>query len=163
MTDRAAAPRQPDEGAPDAWLVFEDRYARALDGLAPGTDVLLLTWLDRADRDTLSVRPRGDTDRPLTGVFATRAPDRPNPIGLHTVRRSRVGVVRSGSKPNSSSVSAAMPSPRSAPRRPGRTRWRSAPPRASPRAYATRSAASRADSSSVSVSTASVRTSASIP
>lgn len=86
LTDRAAAPRQPDEGAPDAWLVFEDRYAPALDGLTPGTDVLLLTWLDRADRDTLSVRPRGDTDRPLTGVFATRAPDRPNPIGLHTVR-----------------------------------------------------------------------------
>ncbi|MFE8949753.1 tRNA (N6-threonylcarbamoyladenosine(37)-N6)-methyltransferase TrmO [Streptomyces sp. NPDC007856] len=86
LTDRAAAPRQPDEGAPDAWLVFEDRYAPALDGLTPGTDVLLLTWLDRADRDTLRVRPRGDTDRPLTGVFATRAPDRPNPIGLHTVR-----------------------------------------------------------------------------
>jgi tRNA (Thr-GGU) A37 N-methylase len=63
LTDRAAAPRQPDEGAPDAWLVFEDRYAPALDGLTPGT-VLLLTWLDRADRDTLSVRPRGDTARP---------------------------------------------------------------------------------------------------
>ncbi|MGW1911430.1 tRNA (N6-threonylcarbamoyladenosine(37)-N6)-methyltransferase TrmO [Streptomyces sp. NPDC002076] len=66
--------------------LLSDRYAPALDGLAPGTDVLLLTWLDRAERDTLSVHPRGDTKRPLTGVFATRAPDRPNPIGLHTVR-----------------------------------------------------------------------------
>jgi tRNA-Thr(GGU) m(6)t(6)A37 methyltransferase TsaA len=85
LTDRAVAPRQPDEGAPDAWLVFDDRYAAALDGLTPGTDVLLLTWLDRADRDTLAVHPRGDVSRPLAGVFATRAPDRPNPIGLHTV------------------------------------------------------------------------------
>ncbi|MEU5613657.1 tRNA (N6-threonylcarbamoyladenosine(37)-N6)-methyltransferase TrmO [Streptomyces sparsogenes] len=85
LTDRAAAPRQPDEGAPDAWLVFDDRYAPALQGLAPGTDVLLLTWLDRADRDTLTVHPRGDATRPRAGVFATRAPDRPNPIGLHVV------------------------------------------------------------------------------
>ncbi|MEY9873605.1 tRNA-Thr(GGU) m(6)t(6)A37 methyltransferase TsaA [Streptacidiphilus sp. MAP12-33] len=85
LTDRSGAPRQPDEGAPDAWLVFDDVYAPALDGLAPGLDVLLLTWLDRADRDTLAVHPRGDAARPLTGVFATRAPDRPNPIGLHDV------------------------------------------------------------------------------
>lgn len=85
LTDPAAAPRQPDEGAPDAWLVFDDRYAPALDGLAAGTEVLLLTWLDRADRETLAVHPRGDAERPRTGVFATRAPDRPNPIGLHVV------------------------------------------------------------------------------
>ncbi|OMI35502.1 tRNA (N6-threonylcarbamoyladenosine(37)-N6)-methyltransferase TrmO [Streptomyces sparsogenes] len=85
LTDRAAAPRQPDEGAPDAWLVFDDRYAPALKGLTAGTDVLLLTWLDRADRDTLTVHPRGDATRPRAGVFATRAPDRPNPIGLHVV------------------------------------------------------------------------------
>ncbi|POX55136.1 tRNA (N6-threonylcarbamoyladenosine(37)-N6)-methyltransferase TrmO [Streptomyces sp. Ru71] len=85
LTDRSTAPRQPDEGAPDAWLVFDDRYAHALEGLTPGTDVLLLTWLDRADRGTLTVHPRGDAARPLTGVFATRAPDRPNPIGVHTV------------------------------------------------------------------------------
>jgi tRNA-Thr(GGU) m(6)t(6)A37 methyltransferase TsaA len=85
LTDLAAAPRQPDEGAPEAWLVFDDRYAAALDGLTPGTDVLLLTWLDRADRETLAVHPRDDVSRPLAGVFATRAPDRPNPIGLHTV------------------------------------------------------------------------------
>ncbi|MFD0272289.1 tRNA (N6-threonylcarbamoyladenosine(37)-N6)-methyltransferase TrmO [Kitasatospora sp. NPDC127111] len=94
LTERAAAPRQPDEGAPDAWLAFDDRYAPALDGLTPGTDVLLLTWLDRADRHTLTVRPRGDTGRPLTGVFATRAPDRPNPIGLHTVHILAVAGTR---------------------------------------------------------------------
>lgn len=85
LTDLAAAPRQPDEGAPDAWLVFDEQYTPALDGLLPGTDVLLLTWLDRADRDTLSVHPRDDLTRPITGVFATRSSDRPNPIGLHAV------------------------------------------------------------------------------
>ncbi|MEU3838855.1 tRNA (N6-threonylcarbamoyladenosine(37)-N6)-methyltransferase TrmO [Streptomyces sp. NPDC028635] len=94
LTDRAAAPRQPDEGAPDAWLVFDERYAAALDGLAEGADVVLLTWLDRADRDTLTVHPRGDATRPLTGVFATRSPDRPNPIGLHTVRVLTVAGTR---------------------------------------------------------------------
>jgi len=85
LTDRSAAPRQPDEGAPEAWLVLEDRYAAALDGLAPGDDLVLVTWLDRADRDTLTVHPRGDVTRPPAGVFATRSPDRPNPIGLHDV------------------------------------------------------------------------------
>lgn len=86
LTDRAAAPRQPDEGAPDAWLVLDERYAAALDGVVPGSDVVVVTWLDRADRDTLAVHPRGDEARPLTGVFATRSPDRPNPIGLHEVQ-----------------------------------------------------------------------------
>ncbi|MGD3108977.1 tRNA (N6-threonylcarbamoyladenosine(37)-N6)-methyltransferase TrmO [Streptomyces sp. YGL11-2] len=86
LTGRSEAPRQPDEGAPDAWLVFGVQYVPALDGLTPGTDALLLTWLDRADRDTLSVHPRGNAARPITGVFATRSPDRPNPIGLHTIR-----------------------------------------------------------------------------
>jgi tRNA-Thr(GGU) m(6)t(6)A37 methyltransferase TsaA len=85
LVDRADAPCQPDEGAPDAWLVLEEGYAAALEGLAPGDDVVLLTWLDRADRDTLAVHPRGDTARPVAGVFATRSPDRPNPIGLHDV------------------------------------------------------------------------------
>ncbi|MEU8199055.1 tRNA (N6-threonylcarbamoyladenosine(37)-N6)-methyltransferase TrmO [Microbispora amethystogenes] len=86
LTDRATAPLQADEGAPSAWLVFDERYAPALEGLSPGTDVLLLTWLDRADRDTLTVHPRGDITRPRAGVFTTRSPDRPNPIGLHEVR-----------------------------------------------------------------------------
>ncbi|MFF5296058.1 tRNA (N6-threonylcarbamoyladenosine(37)-N6)-methyltransferase TrmO [Paractinoplanes globisporus] len=85
LTDLGDAPRQPDEGAPDAWLVLDPELAPALDGLTRGDEVLLFTWLDRADRETLAVHPRGDTTRPLTGVFATRAPDRPNPIGLHAV------------------------------------------------------------------------------
>jgi tRNA-Thr(GGU) m(6)t(6)A37 methyltransferase TsaA len=85
LVDRAAAPKQGDEGAPDAWVVFDPGVADALLGLAAGTDVLLLTWLDRADRDVLRTRPRDDPARPETGVFATRSPDRPNPIGLHRV------------------------------------------------------------------------------
>ncbi len=85
LTARAAAPRQPDEGAPQAWLVFDDRYAPALQGLTAGSDALLLTWLHLADRDTLTTHRRGDVTRPLTGVFATRSPDRPNPIGLHDI------------------------------------------------------------------------------
>ncbi|WP_433728052.1 tRNA (N6-threonylcarbamoyladenosine(37)-N6)-methyltransferase TrmO [Nocardia sp. CA-129566] len=85
LTDPTAAPRQPDEGAPQAWLILDERYVRALDGVTAGTDVLLLTWLDRADRDTLTIHPRGDTTRAISGVFATRAPHRPNPIGLHHI------------------------------------------------------------------------------
>jgi tRNA-Thr(GGU) m(6)t(6)A37 methyltransferase TsaA len=85
LTDLAAAPKQGDEGAPDAWLVLEPQVAAALDGVAVGDDLLVLTWLDRADRDVLRVHPRGDASRPPTGVFATRSPDRPNPIGLHRV------------------------------------------------------------------------------
>ncbi len=85
LSDPTDAPRQPDEGAPDAWIVLDDRYAEALDGLSAGSRVVLITWLDRADRDVLSVHPRGDAERPLAGVFATRSPDRPNPIGLHDV------------------------------------------------------------------------------
>jgi tRNA-Thr(GGU) m(6)t(6)A37 methyltransferase TsaA len=85
LTDRSEAPRQPDEGAPDAWLVIDERFRAALDGVLPGSEVVVVTWLDRADRDALTVHPRGDAARPLTGVFATRSPDRPNPIGLHQV------------------------------------------------------------------------------
>ncbi|MDT7787993.1 MAG: hypothetical protein QOF58_6412 [Pseudonocardiales bacterium] len=86
LTDRSSAPKQGDEGAPDAWIVFAPEYARAMAELAPGQDVLVLTWLDRADRSVLAVHPRGDLERPDTGVFSTRSPDRPNPIGLHRVR-----------------------------------------------------------------------------
>ena len=85
LVDRGAAPRQGDEGAPPAWLVFDAVVADGLRDLREGADVLVLTWLDRADRDVLAVHPRGDADRPVTGVFATRSPDRPNPIGLHRV------------------------------------------------------------------------------
>jgi tRNA-Thr(GGU) m(6)t(6)A37 methyltransferase TsaA len=86
LTDRKDAPRQPDEGAPAATLVFRPEMRPALDGLKPGDEIVVLTWLDRADRQTLSVHPRGDPDRPASGVFATRSADRPNPVGLHAVR-----------------------------------------------------------------------------
>ena len=85
LTDRGQAPRQGDEGAPDAWLVFEPAMARGIADLAAGAELIVLTWLDRADRSVLVTRPRDDPARPLTGVFSTRSPDRPNPIGLHRV------------------------------------------------------------------------------
>jgi tRNA-Thr(GGU) m(6)t(6)A37 methyltransferase TsaA len=94
LTDRDAAPKQGDEGAPEASLVFVPAYADALEGLAAGDDVLVLTWLDRADRRVLRVHPRDDRTRPLRGVFATRSPDRPNPIGLHRVRIVSVDGLR---------------------------------------------------------------------
>ena len=86
LTDRDQAPRQGDEGAPQAWLVLEPDMRAAIDGLTVGAEVIVLTWLDRARRDVLTVRPRGDQSRPEQGVFSTRSPDRPNPIGLHQVR-----------------------------------------------------------------------------
>jgi tRNA-Thr(GGU) m(6)t(6)A37 methyltransferase TsaA len=85
LTDAASAPRQPDEGAPPAWLVFETDVVEGLRNLRAGDHVILITWLDRARRDVLSVHPRGDTARPQEGVFSTRSPHRPNPIGLHAV------------------------------------------------------------------------------
>ena len=86
LTDRAAAPKQGDEGSPTAWLVFDESVAAGLRDLAPGTEVLVLTWLDRACRDVLVVHSRGDPRNPPTGVFSTRSQDRPNPIGLHRIR-----------------------------------------------------------------------------
>ena len=94
LTDRAQAPRQGDEGAPSAWLAFTPQVADAVRDLVPGTEVIVLTWLDRADRDVLVTRPRNDPARPLTGVFSTRSPDRPNPIGLHRVRIVAVDGLR---------------------------------------------------------------------
>jgi tRNA-Thr(GGU) m(6)t(6)A37 methyltransferase TsaA len=85
LKDPAAAPMQGDEGAPEAWLVFDAAVAGALDGLAAGDELLVFTWLDRARRDVLRVHPRDDRSRPQQGVFATRSQDRPNPIGLHRV------------------------------------------------------------------------------
>lgn len=85
LASRADAPRQGDEGAPPADLELDASVLQALDGLHVGDDVLVLTWLHEADRDTLVTRPRSDPNRPETGVFATRSPDRPNPIGLHRV------------------------------------------------------------------------------
>jgi tRNA-Thr(GGU) m(6)t(6)A37 methyltransferase TsaA len=86
LTDRAQAPKQGDEGAPEAWLVFEPEVLEALEGLDVGDEVMVLTWLHQAPRDVLRVHPRGDVSRPIQGVFSTRAPVRPNPIGLHRVR-----------------------------------------------------------------------------
>jgi tRNA-Thr(GGU) m(6)t(6)A37 methyltransferase TsaA len=85
LTDLASAPRQADEGAPEAWLVFEPEMLEGLRSLQPGDEVIVITWLDRARRDILSVHPRGDTSKPQEGVFSTRSPHRPNPIGLHRV------------------------------------------------------------------------------
>ncbi|WP_218003237.1 tRNA (N6-threonylcarbamoyladenosine(37)-N6)-methyltransferase TrmO [Nocardia concava] len=85
LTDRTGAPRQPDEDAPPADILLAPEYAPAAADLAPGMRVILLTWLHAGRRDTLAVHPRGDRTRPPTGVFATRSPDRPNPIGLHEV------------------------------------------------------------------------------
>jgi tRNA-Thr(GGU) m(6)t(6)A37 methyltransferase TsaA len=86
LVDPPTAPKQGSEGAPDAWLVFRPEFRDALADLRPGDEVLVLTWLHRADRATLRVHPRDDPTNPLTGVFATRSADRPNPIGLHRVR-----------------------------------------------------------------------------
>ena len=85
LSDPQSAPRQGDEGAPEAWLVFEPEAVEGLAGIEPGDAAILLTWLDRARRDVLSVHPRGDRSRPQQGVFSTRSPHRPNPIGLHRV------------------------------------------------------------------------------
>jgi tRNA-Thr(GGU) m(6)t(6)A37 methyltransferase TsaA len=86
LRDRDSAPKQGDEGAPDAWLVLDPEVRTGMRGLEVGADVIVITWFDRARRDVLLVHPRGDVDRPERGVFTTRSPDRPNPIGLHTVR-----------------------------------------------------------------------------
>jgi tRNA-Thr(GGU) m(6)t(6)A37 methyltransferase TsaA len=90
LRDPAAAPKQGDEGAPDAWLVLDPGMVAGLHGIGAGDEVLILTWLDRARRDVLSVHPRGDAARPSQGVFATRSPDRPNPIGLHLVEVAEI-------------------------------------------------------------------------
>lgn len=100
LTERKGAPRQGDEGAPDAWIEVEPWAADALRRIEVGDRLVVLTWLHRARREVLEVYPRGDRDNGLHGVFATRSPDRPNPIGLHpvTVRaidglRLRVGPI----------------------------------------------------------------------
>ena len=81
----ADAPRQGTEGAPDAWLEVDAAFAEALQGIEAGDELLVITWFHRADRRVLRTHPRSDPRNPLTGVFATRSPDRPNPLGLHAV------------------------------------------------------------------------------
>jgi tRNA-Thr(GGU) m(6)t(6)A37 methyltransferase TsaA len=85
LTSREGAPRQGSEGAPDAWLEVEPWAVDALDGIAPGDQLIVITWFHHADRDVMRVHPRSNPSNPLTGVFATRSPDRPNPLGLHPV------------------------------------------------------------------------------
>jgi tRNA-Thr(GGU) m(6)t(6)A37 methyltransferase TsaA len=85
LTERDSAPKQGDEGAPEATLVFTADVADGLEGIAVGDELLLFTWFDRSARDVLRVHPRNDPNRPVQGVFNTRSPERPNPIGLHRV------------------------------------------------------------------------------
>jgi tRNA-Thr(GGU) m(6)t(6)A37 methyltransferase TsaA len=99
LKDRSEAPKQGHEGAPDAWLVFEPDMLEALDGIAAGDRVILLTWFDRADRHVLSVHPRDDLTNPMRGVFSTRSSDRPNPIGLHEVEVLEVNGARMHVRP----------------------------------------------------------------
>lgn len=94
LKTRGEAPKQGSEGAPDAWLEVSPFAAEGLDGLAAGDEIIVVTWLHRARRDVLKVHPRSDRRRPLTGVFATRSPDRPNPLGLHRVSVRRIAKNR---------------------------------------------------------------------
>lgn len=86
LVDREHAPKQGDEGSPEARLMFQPEFQEGLKDLRPGEEILVLTWLDRGDRETLSVHPRDDRSAPLRGVFSTRSQDRPNPVGVHRVR-----------------------------------------------------------------------------
>ena len=94
IKNRADAPKQGAEGAPDAWLDMMPEVAAGLEGIEAGSEVVVITWLDRGKRDVLRVRPRGNPANPITGVFATRSPDRPNPIGLHRVTVREVAGLR---------------------------------------------------------------------
>jgi tRNA-Thr(GGU) m(6)t(6)A37 methyltransferase TsaA len=85
LVRKSDAPKQGHEGGQEAWLAFDAAYGEGLRDLEVGEEILLLTWLDRADREVLSVHPRDDARSPLRGVFSTRSADRPNPIGLHRV------------------------------------------------------------------------------
>jgi tRNA-Thr(GGU) m(6)t(6)A37 methyltransferase TsaA len=100
LTSRKNAPRQGSEGAPDAWLEIRAWAVKALHRLEVGDEIIVITWFHRAKRDVLQVHPRSELTNPLTGVFATRSPDRPNPLGLHPVivraiegRRLRIGPI----------------------------------------------------------------------
>ena len=100
LSSRAEAPKQGYEGSPDAWLEISKVFAEGLEGIGVGDEIILITWFHKGHRNILKLHPRGDRSRPLTGVFSTRSPDRPNPLGLHrvTVReisgnRLRVGPI----------------------------------------------------------------------
>src|SRR5215218_652149 len=94
LTDPDQAPMQGNEGAPNAWVELDPRYAGALQGVSAGDDVILITWFHLSRRDVLQLHPRSDPARPLTGVFATRSPERPNPLGLHRVTVRQIDGTR---------------------------------------------------------------------
>jgi tRNA-Thr(GGU) m(6)t(6)A37 methyltransferase TsaA len=94
LTSTADAPRQGDEGAPDAYVILDSDVHAGLDGITVGDEIIVLTWLHEADRNVLRVHPRGDLSRPEAGVFSTRAPNRPNPIGLHRVQVLEIDGLR---------------------------------------------------------------------
>jgi tRNA-Thr(GGU) m(6)t(6)A37 methyltransferase TsaA len=94
IKNRKGAPKQGSEGAPDAWLEVNSFAARGFEGISEGNELFVVTWLHQARRDVLQVHPRSDPHRALTGVFATRSPDRPNPLGLHRVTVRKVGKKR---------------------------------------------------------------------
>jgi tRNA-Thr(GGU) m(6)t(6)A37 methyltransferase TsaA len=98
LKSRADAPRQGREGAPDAWLDVRPEFVEGLQGIAAGQELIVITWLHEAPRETLQVHPRGELTSPLAGVFSTRSPARPNPLGLHrvTVRRIAGNRIRIG-------------------------------------------------------------------
>ena len=85
LTNLEAAPRQGNEGAPDGWIEMDADVAEGLEGIAVGHEIVLITWFHMARRDILKLHPRREKTRPITGVFSTRSPDRPNPLGLHRV------------------------------------------------------------------------------
>ena len=90
LKDISQCPRQESEAAPGAWIEIEPQYAEALDGLEVGDEIMVFTWMHLADRSILKVHPRGNRENPIKGVFATRSPHRPNPIGLHKTRITAV-------------------------------------------------------------------------
>jgi len=90
LKDIHDCPCQESEGAPGAWIEIEPQYSEALDGLEVGDDIMVMTWMHLADRSILKVHPRGNRENPMKGVFATRSPHRPNPIGLHRTRITAV-------------------------------------------------------------------------
>jgi tRNA-Thr(GGU) m(6)t(6)A37 methyltransferase TsaA len=94
LTDPALAPKQGDEGSPPAWLVIDPVYAEAAGDLTPGSELIVLTWFHLASRDVQRVHPRSDPNRAEEGVFSTRSPDRPNPIGMHVVEIVAVDGLR---------------------------------------------------------------------
>ena len=94
LKDRGEAPNQGREGAPDAWLEVDATVAEGLEGIEVGDELIVITWLQQAGRDILKTHPRNDETRPLAGVFATRSPDRPNPLGLHRVTVREISGMR---------------------------------------------------------------------